>query len=164
MLYAEVIRDRNGCVLHARVMSAAEIEERHRTADYLRMESRNDWRTYEEAQTVANALNRDAGDLHNTFQATNAGPYVSPRYDVIDLPRLGDEVSYTFNGDYYPCGRIAGISAGPGYRCIVAVDDNGSEYKFWRRCRDGKPTGGAWIMRRTWSMIQGHHNKRNPEF
>lgn len=130
-------------------------------------ENRNDWKTYEQAAEVAAALGPK-------YQATDAGPYVSPRYDVIDLPQVGQEVSYTFNGDYYPCGKIVSISKGPAFRRIVAEEDLGwnhnlgrrvtKRHVFHRRCRDGKPTGGAWIMDGTWSMIQGHHNKTNPEF
>lgn len=120
-------------------------------------ENRNDWRTYKAAAEVAAMLGPK-------YQATDAGPYCSPRYDVIDLPQVGQEVSYAFNGDYYPCGKIVSISAGPAFRRIVAEDVNGRKYVFHRRCRSGEPVGGAWIMDGTWSMIQGHHDRRNPEF
>lgn len=134
---------------------AAEVTS-HKNYNAKNYENRNDWRTYEAAAEVAAALGPK-------YQATDAGPNVSPRYDVIDLPQIGQEVSYTFNGDYYPCGKIVSISAGPAFRRIVAEDANG-KYTFYRRCRDGKPTGGAWIMDGTWSMIQGHHKRTNPEF
>lgn len=121
-------------------------------------ENRNNWKTFDAAKEVAAALG--AGWI-----ATDAGPYVSPRYDVIDLPKVGDAVSYTFNGDSYPCGTIKSISPGPGFRRIVAGPDfTGKDRVFWRRCHDGEPTGGAWINEKTWSLISGHHERRNPEF
>lgn len=122
------------------------------------IENRNDWKSFEAAQEVAALL----GPL---YVATDAGPYVSPRYDVIDLPQVGADVSYGFNGDAYPCGKIKSISKGPGYRRIVAGPDfSGKDRTFWRRCRDGQPTGGGWINEGTWSLIPGTVDKHNPEF
>lgn len=154
MLTVNVVR-RNGKVVEASVVT----EDRNTPvrAWPVSWENRNDWRTYEQAAEVAAALGPK-------YQATDAGPCVSPRYDVIDLPQVGQEVSYTFNGDYYPCGKITKISAGPALRRIEATDDNGRKCVFHRRCRDGKPTGGAWVMNGTWSMVQGHHDRRDPEF
>jgi hypothetical protein len=158
MLYVDVTREGDK-VTAASILTQAEIDAMHtnRYGWRPRVENRNDWRTYEAAAEVAAALGPK-------YQATDAGPNVSPRYDVIDLPQVGQEVAYTFNGDYYPAGKIVSISKAPGCRKIVSKDDTGRTYTFWRRCRDGKPTGGAWIMDGVWSMIQGHHNRRNPEF
>jgi hypothetical protein len=126
-----------------------------RPTDY---ENRNNWQTFEHAQEVAAALGEG-------YVATDSGPNVSPRYDVIDLPKVGADVSYAFNGDYYPCGKVKSISAGPGFRRIVAGPDfSGKDREFWRRCHDGLPTGGAWISERTWSLVPGHISKTNPEF
>lgn len=150
MFYVNVVRQ-NGKII------VAEIARTEIDRDMTTCETRNDWRTFEAAQEVAAALGPK-------YQATDAGPYVSPRYDVIDLPQVGDLVSYAVNGDYYPCGKITKISAGPAFRRIEATDDAGRKRVFHRRCRDGKPTGGAWLMGGVWSMVQGHISKLNPEF
>lgn len=153
MLYVEVNRNTAGKVTSAYVLTEAE----RKGLPHDHCENRNDWRTFEAAQEVAAALGPK-------YQATDAGRWTSPRYDVQELPQVGQEVSYTFNGDYYPCGKIVKISEGPAFRKITAKDLNGRRYIFWRRCRDGKPTGGAWVMDGTWSMIAGHVSKTNPEF
>lgn len=114
-------------------------------------ENRNDWKTFEAADEVAKALG-------SAYIATDAGPYVSPRYDVIALPQVGDDVSYAFNGDSYPCGKVTKVSAFP-HRRIEARDEAGRACVFYRR----KQTG-AWVMDGTWSLQAGHVNKRNPEF
>lgn len=150
MLYVHVIRE-----IGTRAVTSAHITDMHHNPN---VENRNDWRTYEAAAEVAAALGPK-------YQATDAGPYCSPRFDIIELPQVGDDVSYGFNGDCYPCGKIKSISAGPGYRRIVAGPDfSGSDCVFHRRCRDGKPTGGAWISQGTWSLVPGHVSKINPEF
>lgn len=153
MLYINVIRKDGGIVSAEVVELPASPDDRSRT-----IECRCDWRTYEAASEVAAAL----GDK---YQATDAGPYTSPRYDVIELPQVGDKVSYAFNGDSYPCGVIKSISKGPGFRRIVAGPDfTGADRVFTRRHQKGKPTGGAWVNEGTWSMVPGHVEKRNQEF
>lgn len=148
MLSIQVERDTTGKAIKATALPAFD---QH-------AENRNHWRTFEAAQEVAALL----GD---GYIATDSGPHVSPRFDVIDLPKVGAEVSYTFNGDYYPCGTVKSISAGPDFRRIVAGPDfSGKDRVFWRRCRDGKPIGGAWVNDKTWSLIPGHISKLNPEF
>lgn len=119
--------------------------------DHPNAESRWDWNTSEAAQLVANALNNTIGEVR--FIATDAGEHVSPRYDVIELPKVGDKVSYAFNGDYYPCGEITSISKS--LRIITTSDGR----KFYR-----KRQTGSWVSDRTWSLVNGHHNRRNPEF
>jgi len=110
------------------------------------IENRNDWPTINHAKAVADALGAD-------YIATDAGPYVSPRYDVIKLPKVGDEVSYTFNGDHYPCGTVASISTS--MRIVTTTEGQ----KFYR-VRDT----GCWKYNKTWSLEMGHVSKLNPEF
>lgn len=130
-------------------------------ADRTEYESRNGWHTLAEAEEVATALN--AGLDAPRYIATDAGAFTSPRYDVIELPRVGDAVSYYFNGDSYPCGIITKISTGPGYRRIVATEtfSNGKQanHVFYR-----VRNTACWKKNRTWSLIRGHHSQRNPEF
>ena len=69
--------------------------------------SRHDFKTFEQAQEVADAASIFEGV---DYIATDAGSCTSPRYDVIKAPQLLDPVSYSFNGDSYPCGYIKTIS------------------------------------------------------
>lgn len=114
------------------------------------IENRNDWKTFEAAKLVAAALG--AGYL-----ATDAGPHVSPRYDVIEVPQVGDDVSYAFNGDYYPCGKVVQI-----YRnlsCIVTKQADGRTCRFYKQ-----GDRGTWKMDGTWTLVKGTHSRLNPEF
>lgn len=113
--------------------------------------NRSDWTTMQDAEAAAADAN--VLDTQNTFLAIDSGPYVSPRYDVIQLPKVGDEVSMSFNGDSYPQGKIVSISNS----LKVIKLDNGK--KFYRR----KQTG-TWLYSRTWSLIPGVHSERNPHF
>lgn len=143
MLYVQVIARLNGVPVEARVVA----QEAVNRVDY-DYQNRNDWKTFEQAEQIAKALG--AG-----YIATDAGDHVSPRYDVIELPKIGDEVSYAFNGDYYPCGKIEKISKKPEYRRIATTDGT----VFYRRGNTG-----TWKHNQTWSLVAGHINKRNPEF
>lgn len=91
------------------------------------------------------------------YIATDAGEYVSPRYDVIEAPAVGDDCSKGFNGDYYPVGKITKISKG--YKQITVEGPRGV-LKFFRR----KLTG-AWTQTGgTWSLVPGVRDEMNPEF
>lgn len=109
------------------------------------VENRNDWKTFEAAQSVAAHL-----DGHI---ATDAGPNVSPRYDVIKLPKVGDKVSKAFNGDHYPCGVIVNIS-----KTLKAITTDGGDV-FYRVRQTG-----SWRNQGTWFLEAGHHSELNPSF
>jgi hypothetical protein len=119
------------------------------TQNWCRVINRNDLPAFRDAQTLAVLLG-------NEFLATDAGAHVSPRYDVQRTPKLGEPVSYSFNGDTYPCGHITKISAFP-HRRIEATDETGKVCVFWRL----KETG-CWKYNRTWSLVGGHREERNP--
>lgn len=140
MLSVHTIRGSGGKLLRAEVVPG--YDPKH--------ENRNDWHTMAAAEEVAAALGPK-------YIATDAGDHVSPRYDVVPLPQLGDPVSYAFNGDCYPCGYITRVS-GAGFRRIE-VQDGFAKRIFWRR-----RLSGSWINEGTWSLVAGHHSKRNPEF
>lgn len=118
---------------------------------------RGDFDTFEKAEYIADCLNNLNRDKSlrgkDTYIATDAGPCVSPRYDVQRRPQVGDEVSYGFNGDYYPCGTIVKIS--PTLKKITTS----SGHTFYRLRQTG-----SWKMNKTWSLVQGHHDERNPHF
>ena len=154
MLYVHIIRSA-GKILRAEAIAWPLPP----NVDPRKYESRNDWKTMAAAEEVAAALGPE-------YVATDAGPYVSPRYDVIALPKVGDAVSYSFNGDSYPCGHVISISAGPNFRRIVAHEPRGGkhvgevrEHVFWRRRKTG-----SWVMNGTWSLVAGHVDERNPSF
>lgn len=115
--------------------------------------SRWNFKTLADAEAMAvkaNALNDGT-----TYIATDAGSCTSPRYDVQAVPKVGQDVSYGFNGDYYPCGKI--VSVGKGAKMIVKTDTGKT---FYRR----KLTG-SWLMEGgTWWLVQGTHNEKNPHF
>lgn len=143
MLYVQITARLNG-----KPVEATAVKFDYASMDPRNYENRNDWKSFEAAETIAKAL----GD---GYIAVDAGAHVSPRYDVIELPKVGDDVSYGFNGDYYPCGKIVHMSRGPNYRKIVT--DDGSV--FWRARKTG-----SWKKDQTWTLVQGVINKRNPDF
>ena len=119
-------------------------------ADYTRWTSRWDFDSIEDAQRIADSATKLTGRLHI---ATDAGEWVSPRFDVVEAPVVGAEVSYAFNGDYYPCGVITAISKS------LKLVTTSTGRKFYRRRETG-----SWVNNGMWSLVSGHHNRRNPEF
>ena len=111
--------------------------------------SRHDFKTFEQAQEVADAASRFEGV---DYIATDAGDGCYPRFDVIKAPAHSDAVSYYFNGDSYPCGYIKTIS-----KTLKKITTTEGQV-FYRRGNTG-----SWKMK-CWSMIDGHHNDRNPHF
>lgn len=109
-----------------------------------------DFRTYEEAQSMAAHLTAMTG---NTYLPTDEGSGCSPRYRVIEAPKVGDEVSKGFNGDYYPVGKITKIT-----RTWQITTDQGNKFRRY------KETGGWRAVGGTWWMVAGVHNERNPHF
>lgn len=85
----------------------------------------------------------------------DCGPHTWPRFKVIAIPTLGDPVSSAFNGDYYPEGEIVKVSKGPAFRRVET-----STGKVFFRTRNG--TGSGWLHGRMWSLVSGHHDRRNP--
>ena len=113
--------------------------------------SRSGWDTEELANMCRDAMNEKAGeDNHITC---DRGGHISPRWCVIEKPKVGDEVSKCFNGDYYPKGTIVKIS--DSLRRI----ETSTGTVFWRRKKSS-----SWISGGTWSMIKGHVSRMNPEF
>jgi hypothetical protein len=106
--------------------------------------------SFDEATQIASDISKLTGA---NFIPTDAGSSVYPRYDVIELPKVGDKVSYVFNGDRYPCGEIKSIS--PSLKIITTTTGQA----FYRRGRSG-----AWVSNCTWSLIPGHVSRWNPEF
>lgn len=118
--------------------------------DYDRVQDRHDWKSYEEVQALAMFITASMG---TDYIGIDNGEYVSPRFDIIQPPKIGDEVSYTFNGDYYLCGTIERITKGG-----MIITSTGKRFNH-------RGLSGAWVMvGGTWSMVQGHHSELNPSF
>lgn len=113
-------------------------------------QSRWDWKTFETVQELASKLTAMTG---TTFLAIDNGDHVSPRYDVLEAPKIGDKVSRGFNGDYYPEGEIVAITKK--YKVTTSTG-----IVFRRRGNTAKflQAGG------TFGMIGGHIDERNPSF
>ena len=113
-------------------------------------QNRNDWSSYDDVTRIALYLTAMTG---KTYLPIDAGSHVSPRFDIIEAPKVGDDVSYGFNGDSYPCGKITRIT------------------KSWRIYTDSGKTfnckgiTGVWMMvGGTWFLIIGIVDERNPHF
>lgn len=114
--------------------------------------SRWDFDSFAKAEQIAAGATKVTGELH---VAVDSGPYVSPRFDVVRAPAVGDKVSYGFNGDYYPDGVI--VSVGSGVQMVVKTS-TGQTYRRRRQTGSWRQAGG------TWSLVQGHIDERNPSF
>lgn len=111
------------------------------------VESRRDWETLERVTEVCDMLDQEL------YMVEDSGNGCLPRFDIVRKPRIGDKVSYGFNGDMRPDGEIASISKT--MKLITTTTGN----KYYRR---GKTS--TWKLRGTWSMCFGHHTATNQEF
>ena len=112
----------------------------------------NNWniKSFEHTTELASAQTQVTGKLHI---ACDRGEYCSPRFHIEAAPVVGEEVSYAFNGDYYPCGTIAAISKS------LKLVTTSTGRKFYRRGQSG-----AWLNNGMWSLVSGTHSRLNPEF
>lgn len=109
-----------------------------------------DWKSFEEVERLARYVTAMTGKLYLPVDRTSG---VSPRFDIVDAPKVGDPVSYSFNGDTYPCGVITKITKG--WKITT------SEGKVFNRF---KQTSGWRMVGGTWWMVSGHHYEQNPHF
>lgn len=114
---------------------------------YKSIETRHDWKTFDHAATIAENLSKFTKEL---YVAVDNGEWCSPRFDITKVPQVGDEVSYAFNGDSYPCGKVAKVSAS----LKVITTDEGR--KFYR-----KGQTASW-KDKCWCLISGHIYEQNP--
>lgn len=112
--------------------------------------SRHDWNSFEQVKQIARLLSLNT---RTTYLAVDEGPNVSPRFDIIEPPKVGDKVSYGFNGDYYPDGEIIKIT-----KTWQITTSTGNRYLRYRNTSTWLRTGG------TWALVPGHRNERNPSF
>lgn len=111
--------------------------------------SRWDWNSYEEVENIAKLVSEYS---NQKYLPVDNGESVSPRFDIVKAPFIGEEVSQYFNGDSYPEGKIVKISES--HRVITTSTGK----KFYRYKQSG-----SW-RRNGFSLISGHHSERNPHF
>lgn len=112
--------------------------------------TRNDMQNLAHAEEIAQDATSLTGRLHI---GVDRGASTWPRFDVIEAPRVGAEVSRAFNGDYYPAGKIVSVS--PSLRVVRTA----TGATFYRR-----GNSGTWLASRTWAMVSGTIDRRNPSF
>jgi hypothetical protein len=129
------------------------ISEKLTDAEYLdpAWKSRWDWPDLATVLSLAKYLTAMTG---NTWLGIDNSASTSPRYDLMLAPKVGDPVSYGFNGDYTPDGHIVRIT--PGHKTITT-----STGKTYRR----RGLRSSWLQPGgTWGMVKGHVSERNPHF
>lgn len=113
-------------------------------------QSRWDWKDFAIVERLAMYLTAMAG---KTYLPTDATESTSPRYDIIEAPKVGDKVSRGFNGDYYPEGEIVKITKG--WRVTTST---GAKFNRFKNTSGWREVGkGFW-------MVHGHIDERNPHF
>lgn len=104
------------------------------------------------AERVAASATKLTGTLHIGI---DQGANTWPRFDVVEAPKVGNPVSYAFNGDYYPDGHIIHVTEGT---LRVIKTDTGSTYYRNKQSGSWRKEGG------TWWLVDGHISKLNPSF
>jgi len=113
-------------------------------------QSRSDWKSFAQVKKIARLLE---ATTKQKFLAVDESENVSPRFSIIEPWKVGDKVSYGFNGDYYPDGEIVKITK------THQITTSGG-HKYLRRKETSR-----WVMAGgTWSLCAGHINERNPSF
>ena len=105
--------------------------------------------SFEHAAEIAAAQTIETGKLHI---ACDYGDHCSPRYYTVEVPAVGDLVSYAFNGDYYPCGVVTAVS-----KTLKKITTSEGKVFYRRRLT------GCWKSN-IWSLVGGHIERLNPEF
>ena len=112
----------------------------------------SDWdiKDFNHATKHANELSQATG---KQYIPVDKGSSVAPQFSVTLVPQVGDKVSYAFNGDSYPDGEIEKISK------TLKVITTSTGNKYYRN-----KLSGSWVRAKTWCLILGHHDERNPHF
>jgi hypothetical protein len=113
-------------------------------------QSRHDWTNFSVVERVAGRLSAFTGDR---WVPCDKGSGVYPRFDVVQVPKVGDPVSAAFNGDYRPCGFVQKVTdklqvtttTGHKFRRVKAT-------AAWRMCNGSE------------CLVGGHIDRTNPHF
>lgn len=127
---------------------------------YNQVKTAGDYKSFPEVEVVAAILTQLTGE---TYLAFDNGEHTSHRFGVARAPKVGDNVSYGFNGDYYPCGKIVRITKG--WR-IYTEDASKPEGARRQKCTfNRRKQTSSWLMvGGTWSLVNGIVDERNPHF
>lgn len=107
-------------------------------------------KSWEQTCTEAESITAQTGVV---YLPCDLGEYVSPRYDIVKAPKIGDKVSKALNGDCYPVGVITGVSKS------FRVVRTSFGLTFYRRKQSR-----SWLNTGVWTLVQGHIDERNPSF
>ena len=110
-----------------------------------------DWRDIESTSLeYVTFLAQKATEQFGTLYVPTNNASMS-RFGITEVPKVGDPVSYAFNGDCTPCGEIVRLTP-----ALTVITSTG---KRFRRVKQS----GAWVMEGgTWSLVHGHISERNP--
>lgn len=111
------------------------------------IQSPSDWKKLEDIEYILNMIDQEF------YMLVDNGANVLPRFDIIQKPKVGDPVSYAFNGDYREDGEIVKISKS--LKVITTSTGN----KYYR-----KDKTASWKREQTWTLVYGRKNVLNQEF
>ena len=108
------------------------------------------WKSFEEVEKLARYVTAMTG---RTYVAVDHTESTSPRFTIMQLPAVGDPVSFSFNGDTYPDGHIVAMT-----KKLQITTSTGSKYRRYKNTSGWCKTGG------TWWLVKGHIYEQNPHF
>lgn len=114
-------------------------------------QTRWDWKSFDEVERLSRYLTAMTG---KTYLPVDHGPHTGPRFDVMEAPKVGDQVSRGFNGDYYPCGTIVRIT-----KNWMVITSEGRKFNRRRNTAAWVEVGGG-----PFCLVPGHRDERNPHF
>lgn len=109
-----------------------------------------DWTSLDEVQRLARYVTAMTGDV---YLGVDKGDHISPRFNVVKAPKVGEKVSRMFNGDAYPAGEIVKITKG--WQITTSTG---------KKFRQVKQTGSWREVRGPFWLIAGHVYEKNPHF
>ena len=76
----------------------------------------------------------------------------SSRFGIVEVPKVGDPVSYTINGDYTPCGYVERLTP-----TLIVITTTGDRFRRYKE-------SGGWVREGTdyIHLVGGHIFERNP--
>lgn len=75
------------------------------------------------------------------------------RFGIVEVPKFGDPVSYTINGDYEPCGFIMRLTP-----TLTVITTTGMRFRRYKKTGAWVREGSSYIR-----LVRGHIRERNPE-
>jgi hypothetical protein len=111
-----------------------------------------DWRELERTSLeyvtfLAEKATEQFGTLHVPTERNGR------EFGISEVPKVGDPVSYTINGDYTPCGFVERLTPS-----LTVITTTGLRFRRYKQT-------GAWVREgsKHFSLVRGHIDERNPE-